>query len=263
MLRYTYLIAPDLPKFRIPLTHALPGLFSLILILIADPVSAQQVAKQNSPVLVTGIVIDASTEKGIPNAQYFARRGGGGVTDYQGFFSLFTQPGDTVEFRMVGYTPAFLAIDNSYIAKSYLAMVAMVTDTMHVGEIVILPQLPDLRTIATAPSELDSKEYENARRNITVSVFQGLTTQQQMVDARANYDVLRRRQTIGAFEKGGIPSSQMVSVSPFMIVPALYLLMNGLPEEPKPPPASISNKDLERLRKALQDKIYKQEQSPL
>jgi hypothetical protein len=216
--------------------------------------------KESAQILITGVVIDGDTEKGIENAQYFVRQGGGGVTDYQGFFSLFTLPGDTIEFRMVGYKPAFLAVDNNQNAKSFLAMVVMVTDTMEVGEIVILPQLPDLKTIATTPSVLDSKEYENARRNIAVSVFQGLTNEQQMVDARANYDVIRRKHTIDAYERGGIPSSQMVSLSPFMIVPALYLLMNGLPEEPEPPPARISNKDLERLRRAWRENIYKQDQ---
>lgn len=238
-------------------------LWYLLLLIIPLSASGQQVAKERASVLITGVVIDGATENGIANAQYFARRGGGGVTDNQGYFSLFTRTGDTIEFRMVGYRPAFIAVDESLIASSYLAMIAMVTDTMQVGEIVILPQLPDLRTIATAPSVLDSKEYENARRNITVGVFQGLTTEQQMVDARANYDVIRRRHTINAFEKGGIPSSQMVAVSPFMIVPALYLLMNGLPEEPKVPPARISNKDLDRLRKAWRDNIYKQEQNSL
>jgi hypothetical protein len=235
-------------------------LFTLVLLSATIQIVGQQPVRERTSILITGVVIDGATEKGIANAQYFTRSGDGGVTGNQGYFSLFTHTGDTIEFRMVGYRPAFLAVDESLIASSYLAMIAMVTDTLQVGEVVILPQLPDLRTIATAPSVLDSKEYENARRNITVGVFQGLTTDQQMVDARANYDVLRRRQTIDAFEKGGIPSSQMVAVSPFMIVPALYLLMNGLPEEPKPPPASISNKDLERLRKAWRETIYKQEQ---
>jgi hypothetical protein len=235
-------------------------LLTLVLLLATVKVSGQQPVREQASILITGVVIDGATEKGIANAQYFARRGGGGITGLQGAFSLFTRPGDTIEFRMVGYRPAFLKVDESHVAASYLAMVVMVTDTTQVGEVIILPQLPDLRTIATSPSVLDSKEYENARRNITVSVYQGLTNEQQMVDARANYDVLRRRQTIDAFEKGSIPSSQMVSVSPFMIVPALYLLMNGLPEEPKPPPASISNKDLERLRKAWRDSINKQEQ---
>jgi hypothetical protein len=237
-------------------------LLHLVLFLIPTLVSGQLVQKEKSPVLVTGVVIDGATEKEIANVQYFTRQGNGGVTDFQGLFSLFTKPGDTIEFRMMGYKPAFLAVSESSLSSSFLALVAMVTDTTQIGEVIIFPQPIDLRTVATTPSILDSREYENARRNVNLSVYQGLTSEQQLVDARANYDVIRRNQKINAFEKGGIPSSQMVSVSPFMIVPALYILMNGLPEKPSAPPAKISNKDLDRLRKAWRETIIKNDQLP-
>ncbi len=39
----------------------------------------------------------------------------------------------------------------------------------------------------------------------------------------------------------------MVGISPFMLIPAAYLLMNGLPEQPQTPEPRISKKDLDEL----------------
>jgi hypothetical protein len=226
--------------------------------LLSAMAAGQQIVNERPSVIVNGVVIDAGTEAVIPNVQYSVTGRGGGVTDQHGQFALFATRGDTVEFRMVGYKSAMLAIGNEHTASGYLALIAMVTDTLEVGEIIILPQIADLRTIATSPSILDSREYENARNNIAVSVHQGLTGTEQLVDSRANYELLRRQQKVDAFERGGIPSDKMVGLSPFMIIPAFYLLVNGLPEKPKAPAESISNKDLDKLRKAYRERIFKQ-----
>ncbi len=203
-------------------------------------------------------MVDSQTEAVIPNVQYAIMGRGGGVTDAFGQFLLFARKGDSIEFRMVGYKPSLLKILDSHNAPGYLVLIAMVTDTLLVGEVVILPQLPDLRTIANTPTILDSREYENARNNLALSVHQGLTGEQKLTDPRDFYGVLREKQKIDAYEKGGIPSDKMVALSPLMIIPAYYLLMNGFPEAPKAPAEKISYKDLERLRKAHQDQLLRQ-----
>jgi len=59
--------------------------------------------------------------------------------------------------------------------------------------------------------------------------------------------MIRQKQKYDAFEKGGIPSDQMVALSPFMLLPAAYLLIRGLPEQPEPPGPVITDKELQEL----------------
>lgn len=220
-------------------------------------VSGQQKVVEKAAIQVHGVVVDAQTEAAIPNVQYtLFGRGGGGVTDAFGQFLLFAYKGDSIEFRMVGYKPSLLRMTDSHNLSGYLVLIAMVSDTLSVGEVVILPQVPDLRTMANTPTILDSRQYENARSNLAMSVHQGLTGTPKLTDSRDFYEVLREQHKTEAYEKGGIPSDKMVALSPFMLIPAYYLLMNGFPDDPKAPAEKISNRDLERLRKALHDQIF-------
>jgi len=232
---------------------------SFIAFMLAPKVLHGQDTTRVKPLVqVSGVVIDAITEEIISNAQYSISGKGGGVTDAFGQFLLFARQGDSVEFRMVGYKSSVLTLDESIIAASYITLIAMVTDTLQIGEIIIFPQLASLRTIANSSTILDSKEYENARNNIALGVHQGLTGQSRLGDPATNYAVLLEKHKIEAYEKGGIPSDKMVTLSPFMIIPAYYLLMNGLPDPPRAPKAGISNQDLTKLRNAYRDKIFKQ-----
>jgi hypothetical protein len=70
-----------------------------------------------------------------------------------------------------------------------------------------------------------------------------------MGDPGVNYEFLRQKQKIDAYEKGGIPSDKMLGLSPLMLIPAAYLLLHGLPEKPAPPKPQISSKDLDELQK--------------
>jgi len=233
--------------------------FYIILLLLIPAMGAgQQIAVDTKPIQVKGVVVDAQTQAVIPNVQYSIMGRGGGVTDAFGQFLIFALRGDSIEFRMVGYKPSILKMLESHNASGYLVLIAMVTDTLLVGEVVILPQLPDIRTIANTPTILDSREYENARNNLAMSVHQALTTERKLTDPRDFYDVQREKHKVEAYEKGGIPSDRMVALSPLMIIPAYYLLMNGFPEAPKAPVEKISYKDLERLRKAHQDQLLRQ-----
>jgi hypothetical protein len=63
-----------------------------------------------------------------------------------------------------------------------------------------------------------------------------------------------------AGEKGGIPSGQMVIFSPFTLIPIIYMLATGLPEDPPAPAPHISVKELNRIRALHDSLIYK---SPL
>jgi hypothetical protein len=62
---------------------------------------------------------------------------------------------------------------------------------------------------------------------------------------------------IDASEKGGIPSDQMLVFSPFTLIPLVYVLAKGLPENPVPPAPYISPNELNRIRALHDSLIYK------
>jgi hypothetical protein len=98
------------------------------------------------------------------------------------------------------------------------------------------------------------QELINAANNLKISAYQGLTAATRLDDAAANYEVIRRAQALAAGEKGGIPSGQMISFSPFAIIPLIYILARGLPEDPPAPAPYISAKELNRIQ-ALHDSL--------
>jgi hypothetical protein len=97
------------------------------------------------------------------------------------------------------------------------------------------------------PSRIIDQKMDNARTNLTIASYQGRVNEGKMADAYSNYEALRQQQKISAFEKGGIPSSRIAGINPFMLLPAAYLLLHGVPEKPAPPNTGVTSKELNDL----------------
>ncbi len=63
----------------------------------------------------------------------------GAASDHRGIFSIISAPGDTVFFSAVGYKPTLLTIPVTAVADHYITDVIMVTDTIQIGEVLVLP----------------------------------------------------------------------------------------------------------------------------
>jgi hypothetical protein len=46
-----------------------------------------------------------------------------------------------------------------------------------------------------------------------------------------------------------IPSDQIVGISPLLLIPALYLLLNGLPDNPPPMQPKLTEQEVSQLHK--------------
>ena len=122
---------------------------------------------------------------------------------------------------------------------------------------VIVPSLAGLKAEMMNPERETDLKMDNARNNLNIASYQGRVSQGKMGDPLLNYEVLRQRQKIEAYEKGGIPSSRMVSVSPLLLIPAAYLLIHGLPEKPPAPSMGISPKELNDLNNRYKEFLKK------
>jgi len=217
----------------------------------------QDNGKQGNKILFRGLVMDAKTSLPIANSQIMINRAFSAVSNIDGSFSFYLSRNDTALFKSLGYKSTILFVSDTLSGLEFNAGIYLNSDTLSIGEVVIVPRYNNLKSeILNAKSKTPS-EMENAKYNVAVSAYQGRTSQGKLGDPAANYEVLRQRQKIDAFERGGIPSDRMIGISPLLIVPAAYLLMHGLPERPDAMKPELTNQEIDQIKKKYQE-ILKQ-----
>ncbi len=221
----------------------------LLLFIFLNPATAQYANTEQDRVRLQGIVRDATSVSPLINSQIFINREFYGVTDSTGTFSMLLTRKDTVEFRLLGYRPALFFFNDTLKGRDYMAGIYLNTDTIQIGEVIIVPRLANLRSeIFRAPAPV-SQEMENARTNLALSAYQAKVSHGKLGDPLSNYEIIKMQQRTVAYEKGQIPSSAIAGVSPFMIVPALYLIMNGLPQKPMPMRPDLTEEEISHIHK--------------
>lgn len=223
-------------------------LILLICIIIQTGLSQE---KENAGIriLFRGLVMDASTFSPLANSQIDINRAFSSVSDEDGTFSFYVNRHDTVVFSSLGYKPVILYVSDTLTGREFNAGIYMHTDTLSIGEVVIVPRFTNLKSeILNARSKTPST-MENARYNVAVSAYQGRNSQNKLGDPADNYAHLRQKQKINAYEKGGIPSDQIVGISPLLLIPAAYLLIKGIPEKPAQFRPELSSQEVDQLNK--------------
>jgi hypothetical protein len=195
-----------------------------------------------------GIVMDSESLEPLPESQLSLNRKFLSVTGWDGTFAVNVNVFDTLAFSRIGYKPTHVIVSDSLIGKTqYIAGIFMNSDTVEIGEVIIIPRMSTLRyDIMNAPTTV-SPEIENARYNVAISAYQGKTTTGTLGDPASNYELLRQQQKTNAFEKGGIPSDKIAGLNPLILIPAAYMLLHGLPEKPEPMKPEISAYELDQL----------------
>lgn len=225
----------------------------LLFLLIIRLSYGQEALNAGNALLFHGIVMDATTKTPLAGSQIIINRSFASVSDIEGKFAFYVNRLDTVNFSMLGYKPAIFFISDTLRGSEFIAGVYMHTDTLAIGEIVIVPRFRNLKSDLLNPSVKPDPQMENARYNLELSAYQGKITQGKLGDPASNYEFLRQKQRAEAYSKGQIPSDRILGLSPFMIIPAVYLLMNGFPEKPPALQPSLTDQELRMIwRKYLE-----------
>ncbi len=88
---------------------------------------------------IDGITAD-ETGRTVPDVSIYSRHlRRGAASDHRGIFSIISTPGDTVFFSAIGYKSTLLTIPMSTAGDHYITDVIMVTDTIEIGEVLVLP----------------------------------------------------------------------------------------------------------------------------
>jgi hypothetical protein len=234
-----------------------PCLIILLLLIFTFSGFSQVEQTSGKRILLSGVVQDAATLAPLGHSQIIINRSFGSAGDESGSFSIWVNRRDTIVFSLLGYKPEVLYVSDTLTAPEFIVGVYMNSDTLSIGEVVIIPRLLSLKSeILKAPAAVDP-EMENAKYNLKIAAYQGKVTTGSLGDPSSNYSLIRSQLRTIAFEKGGIPSSQMVQLSPLLLIPAAYLLMNGLPEAPAPMKSNLTKKELDQIHKKYLETLKK------
>jgi hypothetical protein len=200
-------------------------------------------------IIFHGMVMDASTLAPISNSQILINSNFSSVSNIDGAFSFYVNRKDTVLFKHLGYKQTSLFVSDTLKGLEFVAGVYMQSDTLMIGEVVIVPRFTNLKfKIMKAPKRVPAT-FENARYNVAVSAYQGRTTQGKLGDPSSNYEYLHQKQRIAAYEKGQLPSDQIAGFNPLLLLPAAYLLLHGPPEKPAPFGQKLTEEELNQIQK--------------
>jgi len=222
-------------------------LFIVLFYLTVHSCFCQQIENKGATILFHGIIMDAATLAPVSNAQILINNAFSYVSNSDGTFGFYVYRNDTVKFKHLGYKTTLWLVSDSLKGSEFNAGIFMHSDTVSIGEVIIVPRLSNLRSeIMNAPSK-EPATMNNARYNVAISGYQGRTTQGKLGDPSSNYGLLRQQQKINAYEKGGIPSDMISGINPFLLVPAAYLLIHGLPEKPAAMEKKLTNQEIEQI----------------
>jgi len=228
-------------------------LFIVIFFLLRQSCLCQEKDNSGVRILFHGVVMDAKTFAPVSNSQILINHAFTSVSGADGIFDFFVNRSDTVLFRHLGYKPTTFFVSDTLAGKEFMAGIFMYSDTVSIGEVVIVPRFVNLKSeIMNAPSRVPST-MDNARYNVALSAYSGRTTTGNLGDPASNYGLLRQRQKINAFEKGGIPSDRIAGLNPLLLLPAAYMLIRGAPEKPEPYGRRLTDKELEQIMKKYRE----------
>jgi hypothetical protein len=232
--------------------------YSIILIiffLLINSLSGQVLKDTDSRILFHGLVMDAVTLDPLQGSQIMINGSFTSLSDNEGKFAFYINRRDTVVFSMLGYKSAVFNISDTLTAREFIAGVYLHTDTLAIEEVVIIPRISTLKSEMFTSHPETSQILENAKYNLEVSSYQGRVSQGKLGDPSLNYEVMRQQQRVNAYTKGQIPPDRIVGISPLMIIPATYLLMNGLPGKPPPLKPQLTEQEVDELHRKYLEKI--------
>jgi hypothetical protein len=209
----------------------------------------QEAGNTGIKILFHGIVMDADSFIPLPNSQIIINSSFSSVSGSDGTFAFYVNKSDTVVFSSLGYKTAILYVSDTLSGRDFNAGIYMHSDTLLIGEVIIVPRISNLKSeILNARSKIPST-MDNARYNVAISAYQGRNSINHLGDPATNYELLRQKQRVDAYERGGIPSDQIAGFSPLLLIPAAYLLIHGLPESPAPYKHQLTNNEVDELQK--------------
>ncbi len=184
-----------------------------ILSLIAGQVSAQEPASKDSLLIqLSGVVIAENTLEPAPyTTVYDKTQGRGVISDYYGFFSLVTMPGDTLFFSYYGYQTSSFIVPDTLTENRYSIIHMLESDTLQLPEVEVYPW-PSREEFARAFMEMDPYDdaLRRAQRQLSGESLAFIAARVE-TDAGLSYAYTRNQMNTALYTKGQLPGNNLLN----------------------------------------------------
>ena len=184
-----------------------------ILCMIAGQVSAQEPASKDSLLIqLSGVVIAENTLEPAPyTTVYDKTQGRGVISDYYGFFSLVTMPGDTLFFSYYGYQTSSFIVPDTLTENRYSIIHMLESDTLQLPEVEVYPW-PSREEFARAFMEMDPYDdaLRRAQRQLSGESLAFIAARVE-TDAGLSYAYTRNQTNTALYTKGQLPGNNLLN----------------------------------------------------
>lgn len=147
------------------------------------------------------------------------------LTDYYGYFSIVTRPGDTLLFKSASFQPSSYIVPDTLTANNYSIIHVMEPDTVNLPKVNVYPW-PSKEAFAQAFVEMDP--YDDAIRRIQRNLSGGSLTAIAMnlpTNSSLSYDWEANQQQTQLYTKGSVPVNNLLN--PFSWAQFINAWKNG------------------------------------
>jgi len=156
----------------------------------------------------SGMVLDGTTDQliPVPYANILVKdKGRGTYSDFNGFFSIVVEKGDTIEFSAVGYKTVLFAIPDSLKDNRYSIVQLMTQDTINLPETVVFPwPSKEHFKLEFLAMDVSSQMQERAARNLAEETLERMR-HSVPADGRENANFYLRQQARSYYYIGQQP----------------------------------------------------------
>lgn len=176
---------------------------------------AQAQEKQNNDTLLiqlSGVVIAENTLEPAPyTTVYDKTQGRGVISDYYGFFSMVTMPGDTLYFSYYGYKTSSFIVPDTLTDNRYSIIHMLESDTLELPEVEVYPW-PSREEFARAFLEMDPYDdaLRRAQRQLSGESLAFIAARVE-TDAGLSYAYTRNQMNTALYTKGQIPGNNLLN----------------------------------------------------
>lgn len=114
---------------------------TIVLLFFVAAVFAQEPLKSNKLVQFSGIITDTDSNTVVPYVTItnLSNKGQKYAANYQGYFSIIVNPGDTVVFSAVGFLDKTFILPNQIAEHQYTAMIKIKPEVVYLKAITVYP----------------------------------------------------------------------------------------------------------------------------
>ena len=190
-------------------------LVSLFILGFVSFISNQDLFGQNnkdSLIQFSGLILTSDSIQPLPYSTiYIKNKNLGTIADFNGFFSIVVQKGDSIEFSYVGFKPKLYIVPDSLNVNRYSMIQLLSQDTIYLAETVIYPwPSPENFKHAFLNNQIPDDDLERAKKNLSREKLKELG-QKIPVDGNETSDMFLRQQAAKYYTYGQYPSIQLLN----------------------------------------------------